>query len=79
MTGRAMHTPRSAARAAGVNKSAIYRAIRSGRLSACKLRSGNYAIYPADLRRVFPSMAEAAARAAEHRASTLLFPTWDVS
>lgn len=60
--------------------SAIYRAIRSGQLPACKLRGGNYAIYPAELRRVFPSMAEAAARAAERRsASTVLFPTWDVS
>ena len=74
-----MHTPRSAARAAGVTKSAIYRAIRSGRLSACKLRGGNYAMYPAELRRVFPSMAEAAAKAAERSVSTVLFPTWDVS
>ena len=72
-----MHTPRSAAIAAGVTKSAIYRAIRSGRLSAYKLRSGNYAIYPAELRRVYPSMAEEAAKAAE--AGTVLFPTWDVS
>jgi hypothetical protein len=34
-------------RAAGVTKSAIYRAIKSGRLPACKLNGGSYAIYPA--------------------------------
>ena len=50
-TGRAMHTPRSAARAAGVTKSAIYRAIKSGRLPARKLNGGRYAIYPAELLR----------------------------
>ena len=33
-----MHTPRSAAKAAGVTKAAIYRAIRRGQLPACKLR-----------------------------------------
>ena len=43
------------------------------------LRSGNYAIYPAELRRVFPSIAKAAAGVAERGASTVLFPTWDVS
>ena len=56
-----MHTPRSAARAAGVTKATIYRAIRSGQLPACKLRGGNYAIYPAELRRAFPSAARGAA------------------
>ena len=74
-----MHTPRSAARAAGVTKSAIYRAIRSGRLSACKLRGGNYAIYPAELRRAFPSAAQASAGVTEQGAPTFLFPAWDVS
>ena len=53
-----MHTLRSAARAAGVTKSAIYRAIKSGRLAACKLNGGSYAIYPAELLRAFPSMAK---------------------
>ena len=70
-----MHTPRSAARAAGVTKSTIYRAIRRGRLSACKLRGGNYAIYPAELRRAFPSTARSPAAAP----GPLPFPPWDVS
>ena len=74
-----MHTPRSAARAAGVTKSTIYRAIRSGQLAACKLRGGNYAIYPAELRRAFPSAAQASASATERSAGPLLFPVWDVS
>jgi hypothetical protein len=39
-TGSAMHTPRSAAKAAGVSKSAIYGAIKTRRLSACKLERG---------------------------------------
>ena len=74
-----MHTPRSAARAAGVTKSTIYRAIRSGQLPARKLRGGNYAIYPAELRRAFPSAARGSAGVTERSAGTLLFPTWDVS
>jgi excisionase family DNA binding protein len=74
-----MHTPRSAARAAGVTKSTIYRAIRGGRLAACKLRGGNYAIYPAELRRAFPSAAQASAGATGHSVGTFLFPVWDVS
>jgi hypothetical protein len=72
-----MHTPRSAAKAAGITKSAIYRAIKSGRLQACKLNSGCYAIYPAELLRAFPSMAEAAPKAASQ--SSFSFPVWDVS
>ena len=71
-----MHTPRSAARAAGVTKATIYRA---GQLAACKLRGGNYAIYPAELRRAFPSAAQASAGVTERSAGTFLFPAWDVS
>ena len=74
-----MHTPRSAERAAGVTKATIYRAIRTGQLSACKLRGGNYAIYPAELQRAFPSAAQASVGVTERRAGTLLFPAWDVS
>ena len=74
-----MHTPRSAARAAGVTKATIYRAIRRGQLAACKLRGGNYAIYPAELRRAFPSAAQASAGATEASAGTFPFPAWDVS
>ena len=44
-----MHTPSSAARAIGVAKATIYRAIKTGRLSAHKLSSGNYAIYPSEI------------------------------
>jgi excisionase family DNA binding protein len=77
-TGRAMHTLRSAARAAGVTKSAIYRAIKSGRLAACKLNGGSYAIYPAELLRVFPSIAETAANAAKQSSGIFSFPRWDV-
>ena len=74
-----MHTPRSAARAAGVTKATIYRAIRTGQLPARKLRGGTYAIYPAELRRAFPSAARASAGVTERSAGTLLFPAWDVS
>jgi excisionase family DNA binding protein len=74
-----MHTPRSAARAVGVTKSAIYRAIKSGRLPACKLNGGSYAIYPAELLRAFPSMAHTAANAAKQGSSSFSFPMWDVS
>jgi excisionase family DNA binding protein len=74
-----MHTPRSAARAAGVTKSAIYKAIKSGRLSACKLNGGSYAIYPAELMRAFPSMEQAAANAAKQSSGSFGFPMWDVS
>ena len=73
-----MHTPHSAAKAAGVTKSAIYRAIKNGRLLACKLNDGSYAIYPAELLRAFPSMAQDAANAARH-SDTFSFPAWDVS
>jgi excisionase family DNA binding protein len=74
-----MHTPRSAARAAGVTKSAIYRAIKSGRLPACKLDGGSYAIYPAELVRAFPSMGQDAENAARQSSRTFRFPMWDVS
>lgn len=41
-----MHTPGSAARAAGVARSTIYRAVKAGRLSAHKLTGRTYVIYP---------------------------------
>ena len=49
-----MHTLSSAARATGVARSTIYRAVKAGRLSAHKLTSGTYVIYPGELLRVFP-------------------------
>jgi excisionase family DNA binding protein len=78
--GSAMHTPHSAARAVGVTKSAIYGAIKSGRLHACKLIGGRYAIYPAELLRAFPLAAQQArANAPGQSSGTLTFPVWDVS
>jgi hypothetical protein len=75
-----MHTPRSAARAAGVTKSAIYGAIRSGRLAACKLIGGTYAIYPGELLRALPLLAkQAKASAPKGSSGTITFPAWDVS
>jgi excisionase family DNA binding protein len=48
------YTLGTAARATGVSKSTIYRAIKSGRLSASRSDTGDYAIDPAELHRVFP-------------------------
>ena len=41
--------------AAGVSKSTIQRAIKSGRLSATRTDDGGYAIDPAELHRVYPA------------------------
>jgi hypothetical protein len=50
---------RDAAKEAGVSRSAIFRAIRSGRISAPRKENGDYAIDPAELFRVFePKPAE---------------------
>ena len=76
--GGDMHTAHSAARAAGVTKSAIYRAIKSGRLSARKLNGGSYAIYPAELLRAFPSLTQAAFAGGPTTSRTFGFPLWDV-
>ena len=75
-----MHTLSSAARSVGVAKSTIYRAVRTGRLSAHRLTHGTYAIYPGELRRAFPaaaSFSRSAVALMEHKA--LSFPMWDVS
>ena len=45
---------REAAQQAGVSKSTILRAIRSGRLSAARTEDAGYAIDPAELARVYP-------------------------
>jgi hypothetical protein len=71
-----MHTPRSAASAAGITASAIYRAIRSGRPRACRLNGGGYAIYPGELLRAFPLVGQAAANAARQSARVFSFPAW---
>jgi hypothetical protein len=44
---------RDAARQAGVSRSAIFRAIRSGKISAPRKENGDYAIDPSELFRVF--------------------------
>ena len=49
---------REAARQAGVNKTTVLRAIRSGRLSARKGEGGGYVIDPAELFRVYPPQPE---------------------
>lgn len=51
------YTLGSAARATGVAKSTIYRAIKSGRISATRTDTKDWAIEPAELHRVFPPVA----------------------
>lgn len=49
-----MYTLGTAARAAGVSKSTIHRAIKRGTISARSKDAGGYEIDPAELHRVFP-------------------------
>lgn len=49
------HTLGEAAKAAGVSKTTLRRAIQSGRLSAIRRHDGSYEIDPAELHRAFPS------------------------
>jgi predicted site-specific integrase-resolvase len=72
-----MHTLSSAAKAAGVAKSTIHRAVKAGRLSAHRLTSGTFAIYPGELRRVFPTAQTLSKNDEEHNGFS--FPIWDVS
>jgi len=46
-----------AAQATGVNRSTIYRAWKSGRMSATRLETGQIEVDPAELFRVFPPIA----------------------
>jgi excisionase family DNA binding protein len=48
------HTLGEAAKATGVSKSTLRRAIERGRLSATRREDGSYEIDPAELHRVFP-------------------------
>jgi ATPase subunit of ABC transporter with duplicated ATPase domains len=48
------HTLGTAAKACGVGRSTILRAIKTGRISASKDDTGSYSIDPAELHRVFP-------------------------
>jgi hypothetical protein len=73
-----MHTLSSAARATGIAKSAIHRAIKAHRLAARKLDTGSYAIDPVELHRVFPSARPVAASAGGNEHKAFVFPAWDV-
>jgi hypothetical protein len=57
-TGMAQFGLREAAEHAGTSKSSIWRAIKSGRLSATKRDGGDYSIDPAELFRAFPPRSE---------------------
>ena len=50
------YTLNEAAKATGKSKTTIHRALKSGKISANKTDSGAYAIEPAELHRVFPSV-----------------------
>ena len=56
------YTLGTAARATGLSKSTIHRAIKAGRVSAGRSDTGDYAIDPAELHRVFPPFDSAAVR-----------------
>jgi DNA-binding transcriptional ArsR family regulator len=51
------HTLGSAAKATGLSKSTLSRAIKAGRISATRSDAGAYEIDPAELHRVFPPIA----------------------
>jgi hypothetical protein len=70
------HTLSSAARATGIAKSRIRRAIKAGRLTAYELGTGDYAINPVELRRAFPSTSSAATPTTPNEHTS--FPLWDV-
>jgi hypothetical protein len=51
-----VYTLGAAAKATGMTKSAIFKAIKKGRISAKKNEMGRYDIDPAELHRVYPSL-----------------------
>jgi hypothetical protein len=55
------YTLAAAAAACGVNKSTVLRAIKSGKVSGTKDVNGEWHVEPAELRRVYPPVADAAA------------------
>jgi excisionase family DNA binding protein len=75
-----MHTIRSAAQAVGVARSTIYRSIKAGRLSAHKLISGTYIVYPGEVFRAFPIESSFSNKTiAMAKLQRFSFPAWDVS
>ena len=55
----------------------IYRAVKAGRLSAYKLTSGTYVIYPGELLRVFPLESSFSKTVAMAKLQGFGFPAWD--
>lgn len=51
-----MYTLGAAAKATGMTKSAVFKAIKKGRISAKKNEMGRYDIDPAELHRVYPPL-----------------------
>jgi hypothetical protein len=67
-----MHTLGTAAKATGLNKSTVLRAIKSGKVSAAKNEHGEWQIDPAELHRVYPPVTDAPRRtSAEQRYATV--------
>jgi hypothetical protein len=55
------YTLATAAKATGLNKSTILRAIKGGHITGMKDEFGEWRVEPADLHRVFPAVAELSA------------------
>ena len=53
--------PAAAAAACGLNKSTVLRAIKAGKISGTKDEHGEWHVEPAELHRVYPPVADAAA------------------
>ena len=67
-----MHTLTTAAKAIGLNRSTVLRAIKSGKISAAKDEHGEWQIDPAELHRVYPPVADAPGpTSAEQRHATV--------
>jgi hypothetical protein len=72
------HTVSSAARATGIAKSTIRRASKAVRLTVYELGTGDYAINPVELRRVFSSPLPAATATGPNNHTNIGFPVWEV-
>ena len=64
------HTLGTAAKATGVSKSTIYRAVKSGKVSASRNADDEYEIDPAELHRVYPPVSERAINDDMERSAT---------
>lgn len=65
-----MYTLSEAAKATGLNRSTLFRAIRAGRISATQDAQGQWSLDPAEVHRVYPPVApnDAPTNAAQHGA-----------